>query len=340
MDERAKSLGRIQPPVRSWLGGYISPRMARDERGMTRLVPRDALDDGTTRSRRGRCDHARRVRPDRAPARPASRVSRRHLTRRSAKSMGWNPKNPMVRGCGRGPRRSTAAILTDFLSALSHPVESNAKGNARRPLATPSVPVEEGYGARRTRNIEKLGSRLGQKLHPTSFTAGQNRNNEIAFLTGYRTTFDLIGWTRDCVFIRSEIHLLASSTLAAAALYVLCSPRLWHNLHRSARPALLSGSTSADPASEGTPSSSSSLSLSSSPRDHSRGATPGSSSPTTTSTSPSSPHRAARHFVSTSKSSFAVVASVEVSANAAASTTAPNAFLSFKAPVKQNTSSF
>ena len=29
MDERAKSLGRIQPPVRSWLGGYISPRMAR-----------------------------------------------------------------------------------------------------------------------------------------------------------------------------------------------------------------------------------------------------------------------------------------------------------------------
>ena len=29
MDERAKSLGRIQAPVRSWLGGYISPRMAR-----------------------------------------------------------------------------------------------------------------------------------------------------------------------------------------------------------------------------------------------------------------------------------------------------------------------
>ena len=27
MDERAKSLGRIQAPV--WLGGYISPRMAR-----------------------------------------------------------------------------------------------------------------------------------------------------------------------------------------------------------------------------------------------------------------------------------------------------------------------
>ena len=130
---------------------------------MTRLVPRDALDDGTTRSRRGRRDHARRVRPDRAPARLASRVSRRHLTRRSAKSMGWNPKNPMVRGCGRGHGRSTAAVLTDFLSALSHPVESNAKGNARRPLATPSVPVEEGNGARRSRNIEKLGSRLRQK---------------------------------------------------------------------------------------------------------------------------------------------------------------------------------
>ena len=48
---------------------------------------------------------------------------------------------------------------------------------------------------------------------------------------------------------------------------------------------------------------------------------------------PSSPHRAARHLVSTSKSSFAVVASVEVSANAAASTTAPNAFLSFDAPM-------
>ena len=150
-----------------WL--YFSEDGARDERGMTRLVPRDALDDGTTRSRRGRCDHARRVRPDRAPARPASRVSRRHLTRRSAKSMGWNPKNPMVRGCVGGHGRSTAAVLTDFLSALSHPVESNAKGNARRPLATPSVPVEEGHGARRTRNIEKLGSRLGQKLHPTSY---------------------------------------------------------------------------------------------------------------------------------------------------------------------------
>ena len=150
-----------------WL--YFSEDGARDERGMTRLVPRDALDDVTTRSRRGRCDHARRVRPDRAPARPASRVSRRHLTRRSAKSMGWNPKNPMVRGCVGGHGRSTAAVLTDFLSALSHPVESNAKGNARRPLATPSVPVEEGYGARRTRNIEKLGSRLGQKLHPTSY---------------------------------------------------------------------------------------------------------------------------------------------------------------------------
>ena len=150
MDERAKSLGRIQPPVRSWLGGYISPRMAR---GMTRLVPRDALDDGTTRSRRGRCDHARRIRPDRAPARPASRVSRRHLTRRSAKSMGWNPKNPMVRGCVGGHGRSTAAVLTDFLSALSHPVESNAKGNARRPLATPSVPVEEGYTALDGRGI-------------------------------------------------------------------------------------------------------------------------------------------------------------------------------------------
>lgn len=144
-----------------WL--YFSEDGARDGRGMTRLVPRDALDDGTTRSRRGRCDHARRVRPDRAPARPASRVSRRHLTRRSAKSMGWNPKNPMVRGCGRGHGRSTAALLTDFLSALSHPVESNAKGNARRPLATPSVPVEEGNGARRSRNIEKLGSRLRQK---------------------------------------------------------------------------------------------------------------------------------------------------------------------------------
>ena len=169
MDERAKSLGRIQPPVRSWLGGYISPRMAR---GMTRLVPRDALDDGTTRSRRGRCDHARRVRPDRAPARPASRVSRRHLTRRSAKSMGWNPKNPMVRGCVGGHGRSTAAVLTDFLSALSHPVESNAKGNARRPLATPSVPVEEGNGARRTRNIQKLGSRLKNCIRPRS-TAGQ-----------------------------------------------------------------------------------------------------------------------------------------------------------------------
>ena len=62
-----------------------------------------------------------------------------------------------------GHGRSTAALLTDFLSALSHPVESNAKGNARRPLATPSVPVEEGHGARRTRNIEKLGSRLRQK---------------------------------------------------------------------------------------------------------------------------------------------------------------------------------
>ena len=59
-----------------------------------------------------------------------------------------------------GQGRSTAAVLTDFLSALSHPVESNAKGNARRPLATPSVPVEEGHGARRTRDIEKLGSRL------------------------------------------------------------------------------------------------------------------------------------------------------------------------------------
>ena len=153
------------PRMAGWL--YFSEDGARDERGMTRLVPRDALDDGTTRSRRGRCDHARRVRPDRAPARPASRVYRRHLTRRSAKSMGWNPKNPMVRGCGRGHGRSTAAVLTDFLSALSHPVESNAKGNARRPLATPSVPVEEGYGARRTRNIEKLGSRLGRKLHPT-----------------------------------------------------------------------------------------------------------------------------------------------------------------------------
>ena len=166
-----------------WL--YFSEDGARDERGMTRLVPRDALDDGTTRSRRGRCDHARRVRPDRAPARPASRVSRRHLTRRSAKSMGWNPKNPMVRGCGRGHGRSTAALLTDFLSALSHPVESNAKGNARRPLATPSVPVEEGNGARRTRNIEKLGSRLGRKLHPTSFTAGhksQKNMTSVLFL--------------------------------------------------------------------------------------------------------------------------------------------------------------
>ena len=153
------------PAPRALMAGwlYFSEDGARDERGMTRLVPRDALDDGTTRSRRGRCDHARRVRPDRAPARPASRVSRRHLTRRSAKSMGWNPKNPMVRGCVGGHGRSTAAVLTDFLSALSHPVESNAKGNARRPLATPSVPVEEGHGARRTRNIEKLGSRLGQK---------------------------------------------------------------------------------------------------------------------------------------------------------------------------------
>ena len=158
--------GSSPPCAHGWVAIFLRGWRG-DERGMTRLVPRDALDDGTTRSRRGRCDHARRVRPDRAPARPASRVSRRHLTRRSAKSMGWNPKNPMVRGCGRGPRRSTAAILTDFLSALSHPVESNAKGNARRPLATPSVPVEEGYGARRTRNIEKLGSRLGRKLHPT-----------------------------------------------------------------------------------------------------------------------------------------------------------------------------
>ena len=160
--------GSSPPCAHGWVAIFLRGWRG-DERGMTRLVPRDALDDGTTRSRRGRCVHARRVRPDRAPARPASRVSRRHLTRRSAKSMGWNPKNPMVRGCGRGPRRSTAAILTDFLSALSHPVESNAKGNARRPLATPSVPVEEGYGARRTRNIEKLGSRLGQKLHPTKF---------------------------------------------------------------------------------------------------------------------------------------------------------------------------
>ena len=70
-----------------------------------------------------------------------------------------------------GQGRSTAAVLTDFLSALSHPVESNAKGNARRPLATPSVPVEEGYGARRTRDIEKLGSRLNC-IRPV-FTAGQ-----------------------------------------------------------------------------------------------------------------------------------------------------------------------
>ena len=143
------------PGPRSLMAGwlYFSEDGAWDERGMTRLMPRDALHDGTTRSRRGRCDHARRVRPDRAPARPASRVSRRHLTRRSAKSMGWNPKNPMVRGCVGGHGRSTAALLTDFLSALSHPVESNAKGNARRPLATPSVPVEEGNGARRSRNI-------------------------------------------------------------------------------------------------------------------------------------------------------------------------------------------
>ena len=172
------------PRVAGWL--YFSEDGARDERGMTRLVPRDALDDGTTRSRRGRCDHARRVRPDRAPARPASRVYRRHLTRRSAKSMGWNPKNPMVRGCGRGHGRSTAALLTDFLSALSHPVESNAKGNARRPLATPSVPVEEGYGARRTRNIQKLGSRLGQKLHPTKFygrTKSQKNMTSVLLIT-------------------------------------------------------------------------------------------------------------------------------------------------------------
>ena len=177
MSERAKSLGRIQPPdAHGWVAIFLRGWRA-DGRGMTRLVPRDALDDGTTRSRRGRCDHARRVRPDRAPARPASRVSRRHLTRRSsAKSMGWNPKNPMVRGCGRGHGRSTAAVLTDFLSALSHPVESNAKGNARRPLATPSVPVEEGNGARRTRNIEKLGSRLRQKVASDQLLpAGQNR---------------------------------------------------------------------------------------------------------------------------------------------------------------------
>ena len=181
--------GGSSPPcaLAGWL--YFSEDGARDGRGMTRLVPLDALDDGTTRSRRGRCDHARRVRPDRAPARPASRVYRRHLTRRSAKSMGWNPKNPMVRGCGRGHGRSTAALLTDFLSALSHPVESNAKGNARRPLATPSVPVEEGYGARRTRNIQKLGSRLGQKLHPTKFygrTKSQKNMTSVLLITASR----------------------------------------------------------------------------------------------------------------------------------------------------------
>ena len=156
-----------------WL--YFSEDGARDGRGMTRLVPRDALDDGTTRSRRGRCDHARRVRPDRAPARPASRVSRRHLSHAVRRNR-WagTLKTRWSADAVGGQGRSTAAVLTDFLSALSHPVESNAKGNARRPLATPSVPVEEGNGARRTRNIEKLGSRL-QKLHPTSFTAGQNR---------------------------------------------------------------------------------------------------------------------------------------------------------------------
>jgi len=197
-DERTGEEFGADPGPRALMAGwlYFSEDGARDERGMTRLVPRDALDDVTTRSRRGRCDHARRVRPDRAPARPASRVSRRHLTRRSAKSMGWNPKNPMVRGCGRGQGRSTAAILTDFLSALSHPVESNAKGNARRPLATPSVPVEEGNGARRSRNIEKLGSRLRQKnasdqvLRPdktnklgTSFAFGFFFGLEMARLT-------------------------------------------------------------------------------------------------------------------------------------------------------------
>ena len=168
--------GGSRPPcAHGWVAVFLRGWRG-DERGMTRLVPRDALDDGTTRSRRGRCDHARRVRPDRAPARPASRVSRRHLTRRSAKSMAGTLKTRwsadavgVVRGCGRGHGRSTAALLTDFLSALSHPVESNAKGNARRPLATPSVPVEEGNGARRSRNIEKLGSRLGRNLHPTSY---------------------------------------------------------------------------------------------------------------------------------------------------------------------------
>ena len=88
-----------------------------------------------------------------------------------------------------GQGRSTAAVLTDFLSALSHPVESNAKGNARRPLATPSVPVEEGYGARRTRNIQKLGSRLGQKLHPTKFygrTKSQKNMTSVLLITASR----------------------------------------------------------------------------------------------------------------------------------------------------------
>ena len=121
-------------------------------RSMMARRGRDVVDATT-------CDAFVRIERPRVPHR-ASPGGISHAVRRNRWAGTLKTRGPRMRS---GPRRSTAALLTDFLSALSHPVESNAKGNARRPLATPSVPVEEGNGARRTRNIEKLGSRLGQK---------------------------------------------------------------------------------------------------------------------------------------------------------------------------------
>ena len=126
--------GKIQPPG-ARLGGGWSARG--DGRRETRSRARVGIESDSTRSSRDRHDPPRRVRRCRAPALPARLVSRRppRAFRRN-RSRAGTLKTRMGPGRTRGSGAVRVAILTDFLGALSHPVESDAKGNARRPLAT------------------------------------------------------------------------------------------------------------------------------------------------------------------------------------------------------------
>lgn len=127
--------GKIQPSAGARLGGACSARG--DGRRETRSRARVGIESDSTRSSRDRHDPPRRVRRYRAPALPARLVSRHPSARLSAKSSrAGTLKTRMGPGRARGSGAVRAAILTDFLGALSHPVESDAKGNARRPLAT------------------------------------------------------------------------------------------------------------------------------------------------------------------------------------------------------------